>query len=416
MKKRIFLTFVLLGIILTIKAQSNFQEGYIVNLQQDTVWGYVNYSSTLLNEKKCSFKGSGQENPTAYEPTEIVAYGINKIRHYESRFVYLEKEEAKFVFIEKIIKGRISLYRYDKNFYIQKEDTALISLKKKILKGVYKGAKKVNINTNKHVGVLSYLMSDKPELKKDIQRVLLSESSLTNLITSYNSKIGAPSIAFKSNLKWTKFQFNVMGGYLFSKLNIVSNEHGIDYLFDNWDLAYSPTFGASIDISSPRLNERVKLTVGGNYYYAKYLAHHIQQEVNQEIRSNVNLEVSTISIPFGIRYTMPINRLDFNFGIGLAVGFALKQTSNIKQDIINSDVTEYYTKSNFLNTKRQESYWLSFGIEKAITTQLDGIIEFRLDKGRGLSEEIILEEESYDYKTWIYPHTTNVQILIGIQF
>lgn len=411
-KHFILITLLLSG--LNLFSQSNFKEGYIVNLQGDTLKGYVDYNTASQNTKRCTFKLSIEGKSTIYTPTEISSYSIVGVRHFDSR--YLEVADNNKVFIEKIISGNISLFKYHNSFFVQKNDTVLIPLERKVLKNVYKGAKKGNINTNKHLGILLFLMNDKPELKSEIGRTLLNERSLTDLISKYNMKIGGPSQAFKSNLKWTKFQFSLKGGYLFSKLKINSNEHGIDYLLNGWDLAYAPTVGVSVDISSPRLYERVKLTIGGNYYYTNYLTQHIQEEGNQEIRSNVKLEISTISIPLGLKYTIPINTFDLNFGIGIAFTITQEQTLELEQDIINGDVTSYYTRSNFLDTRRQESYWLNMSINKPITNKLDGIIEFRIDKGRGISEEIIFEDESYAYRTWVYPHTTNIQILIGIQF
>ncbi len=416
MTKRTIFILLLFGLIFNLKAQNNFRKGYIVNFEHDTITGYVNYNTSLVNQRKCIFKKSLDDEPVEYTPPQLIAYGISNFRHYESKVLTLENSTEKRVFIEKIVSGKISLFKYNKIFYVQKEDTLFFSLEKKVVKNVYKEGKKGNIYINNHIGILLYLMSDKPELKNDINRTVLSERSLTSLISKYNLLMGAWNNTYKSSLKWTKFQFNIMGGYFFSKLHIISNEHGIDYLLDSWDAAYGPTFGASIDISSPHLNDRFKITVGASYFTTNYYAYHLQENASHKMISHVALHISTIGIPFGMKYTLPFKTVDLNFGIGLAVGLPLTQTSRLGQDIIQDNVTEYYSKENFLSTKRQETYWLSFGASKAIATKIDGFIEFRLEKGRGISDEITVEEESYDYKTWIYPHTTRPQLLIGISF
>lgn len=415
MKKTIIITFLLIITNTGLYAQSNFKVGYIVNLIQDTIKGYIDYNSSTSNEKICVFKKILNDTLINYSPSEIMAYGIQNLRYYESRFVNLNKEGYKHVFIEKIVQGKISLFKYDQELFVQKNNTNLIQLENNKIEGIEKEGRPGVVRSNKYVGILSYLTNDRPEMYKEVQRVVLSEQSITNILEKYNAAIGGPNIIFKSNLPWTKIQIGLAGGYNFSNLNIVSNEYGIDYLLNGWDLAYAPTFSAFIDIASPRLNERFKFTIGASYFYAKYLTY-AENETVVITYSDVKIEISAISIPIGIRYTLPINKIDLNFAAGITRSFAIKQSSKLEQDINRNGIIEYYTKSDFLDNKTQGSYWLSIGLSKAINSKMDGLFEIKYERGNGYNEEIIVEEESYDYKTWVYPNITNFQIMLGIRF
>lgn len=414
MKKIIYITLLLLITNATLFAQSNYQEGYIVNLTQDTIKGYIDYTSSIANEKKCDFKIALADETTSYSPAEIMAYGINNHRYYESRYVNFNKAGYRQVFIEKIIEGRISLFKYNETFFVQKDNTTLIQLENNKTQ-IEKKDRTWLVYSNQYIGTLVHLTKDKPEMHKDVQNCVLTERSLTNLLEKYNSIIGAPNIIFKTDLPWTKIQIGLNGGYTFSNLNIVSNEYGVDYLTNAWDLAYAPAFNAYIDIASPRLSEKFKFTLGANYFYAKYLKYYIQDKFEGKTYSDVKIEINAISIPIGIRYALPIKSIDLNFSTGIAYSFIIKQKTNLEQDIVKSGSVETNSVPNFLNNKNQSSYWLSIGLSKAINPKMDGLIEFKFERGNGYSNEVFLEEY-LENANWVYPHISNFQIMFGLRF
>ncbi len=50
------LCLVLLFACASVKAQSNYQKGYVITSQKDTIHGLVNYRTTVDNMVKCQFK------------------------------------------------------------------------------------------------------------------------------------------------------------------------------------------------------------------------------------------------------------------------------------------------------------------------------------------------------------------------
>ena len=59
----------------TVFAQGNYKEAYIITLQNDTVYGFVDFSTDENNSKQCNFKKTlSATDVTQYAPGEIYGY------------------------------------------------------------------------------------------------------------------------------------------------------------------------------------------------------------------------------------------------------------------------------------------------------------------------------------------------------
>ena len=100
-----------------------FLPGFIITLENDTIYGGVANQQDLINVKKCSFKDSLGEI-TIFQPNDIFGYKFNDGRYYISKKLENGNLE-KSVFLEYLVKGVIDLYYYpsnegDKYFCLQK--------------------------------------------------------------------------------------------------------------------------------------------------------------------------------------------------------------------------------------------------------------------------------------------------------
>ena len=72
-RKTIENTFLIISLTLitTASAQENYIEGYIINMNNDTIFGYINYQNWEKDPNKVQFKTAPDKEPVSYKPMEI---------------------------------------------------------------------------------------------------------------------------------------------------------------------------------------------------------------------------------------------------------------------------------------------------------------------------------------------------------
>ena len=103
-----------------LKAQTDFREGFIIDLKNDTLIGEINYRGDILMGEVCLFKSNKDGTITKFEPKDILGY-----RYKDDRYFITKQIENKPVFLEFLIKGKINVF-YLRNkggdhYFIEKE-------------------------------------------------------------------------------------------------------------------------------------------------------------------------------------------------------------------------------------------------------------------------------------------------------
>lgn len=92
-------------------AQSDFREGYIINNENDTTYGLIDYRGSMRSSKHCTFKSDDASEQIKYSPSEIAGYRFTDNKYYVSRTVKRE-EGASVFFLEFLINGKVDIYFY----------------------------------------------------------------------------------------------------------------------------------------------------------------------------------------------------------------------------------------------------------------------------------------------------------------
>lgn len=126
--KKIFtssLLTLILGVSHLVMAQSNFQQGFIITLKNDTIYGLVDSRVDQKQALLCSFKKDRKAPVEKYKPGEIYGYRFLNGKYYVSKQVKINGED-KMLFLEYVVNGIADLYfakyKNRNSFYIQKED------------------------------------------------------------------------------------------------------------------------------------------------------------------------------------------------------------------------------------------------------------------------------------------------------
>lgn len=372
-------------------AQYDFREGFYIAHSQDTINGFINYEESIVNLNRFRFKKQRQDLYEILYPADVKAYGFRGDKFFESAKVAGESSK---VFLEVLVKGEASLYKYDGRFFIKSE-------KDQILHELLIKDKEVQINgktyyseSKYHMGVLKYVMSDCAEVGNEIASVKVIEKSLTKLVVKYNNCMGGAQQVFKETKAWVNVSLEPGIGMVHSRL---------DETF--WDpfqggkkrvtrgafrQSFRPFAGVTADFSSPRIIERISLQLGLFYFQSEYLS-------APDSKKETEIDLKELKLPFSIRYSYKIQQVVPYVNAGGAFSVFLSDTENT----VNS--------RTFVTAPNQFGVWGGLGAQRKLSKSSKAFFEIRYERTNTLVGK---KNESANTKLNIYHFYT----LIGLKF
>ncbi len=97
----------------TLNAQNDYRKGYILTLNQDTVFGEIRFRGDMANSLKCTFKDN-TGFIRDYKPDEIKSYRYLNGKYYISKIVKNDNATVN-LFAEYLVQGKKNLYYYRNN-------------------------------------------------------------------------------------------------------------------------------------------------------------------------------------------------------------------------------------------------------------------------------------------------------------
>jgi len=384
----------------------DYRKGYVVTNAGDTLSGSVSYRDGHKAFKFCNFKSSEAQSATTYEPGAIRAYGFFNDKVFQSREIVLEGK-SNTVFLELIVRGHASLFKFANTFFIEKDSSGLQQLKNEVKEVVVNGKPALQ-ETHQYIGTLNMLLFDCSELSKAVHDIQLNEKALTTLIMDYNRCKGHKNIIYKAKKPWTKLVVGVTAGLNISRLNV---NPSIEYpaLQSNFSDYKSAITGISFDVFSPRINERLSLHGDVFYVRSKYYQYDRYQPYVTIERDYVTIDLQQIKIPIGIRYTFPTSGFSPYFNIGVSSTFNFRWRSQWIQEIESIYTIETFTNNPLIIPNQQFGIWGSCGVVKSITNKLNAFVELRYEQTNGISHG------ASDKHLEFISKITNIQLLIGIR-
>ena len=215
-----YITFILLFCfsLLTVQsiyAQENYQPGYVILENGDTISGMIKYQERNRRSVRCQLKKTDTKEVIEYTPYQIKAYYINN----EGYFIAKELEGKKR-FFEFLIDGKINIYflrdDFGKRYFIENEELGFTELSYKE-DFVQKDGKTYRSESKRHQGILTYYMKDAPELTDKILSMSKPEhKSLIGLVLEYHDIAGKNEtcILYGNIKKQYKIFFHIAGGLM----------------------------------------------------------------------------------------------------------------------------------------------------------------------------------------------------------
>ena len=403
MKRAIFLS-VLFCITLISNGQSDFREGFVINQNQDTIFGQIKYKEANSNYHYCQFKGLDSQDIISYKAGEILGYGFKNDKYFESKKIEAVDQTSETVLLEVLIRGMVTLYKYDKVFYIEKGSYGLLKLSNKTTTETAGGAVTETESRN-YIGILSVLLSDCTEISSGITRTSYGEKSFTDLIEKYNKSMNSPVVIYKDKKPWVHARFGIAGGLINSGIVLEASTNLFDHL-GPFGRSNSPLGGISFEILAPRFNE--KISVHSDFLFSKsnYDSFNEEDMFGKNTKNYVTIDMTHLKIPIGLRYTFQGKKLSTFLNIGLSETFTLSSKSDWIQEVRYVTLFDTYQDKALVISKSEPGIWGGAGISKSIGKGLNLNLEIRFEKTDGINGE--------DFLAVTKSNVTSFHFLIGI--
>lgn len=335
----------------TLFSQSDFRSAYVITLESDTIYGYIDFRGEVRNMRVCAFKASLDGVVKEYFPGEITGYRfVDDGKFFISKEVHTDWVNGT-VFVEFLFKGIANLYFYrnllQSAYFIEKDDGELIELNEEN-REVKQGSRRFSHRNKRYIGLLNYTFQESPELQNDIRKTTLSHRSLVNVTRKYH-EIVCPDddcIVFEAKIPTFKVRFAPFVDMSMTYLKI-SKYHSLDG-FD-FDPSIRPGIGLGLEIAMPRLNEKLSVCLSGQYKEDYlYGTREIISPYHTE-KNFVHLYTQNIYSKLGLKYTYPTGRVRPEVIAGFYHYYLLNRDTEGSKDFVyrgvvtsNSVEVEYF--------------------------------------------------------------------------
>ena len=183
--------------------------------------------------------------------------------------------------------------------------------------------------------------------------------------------MGSSYKEFKAAQKKTKFEYGVILGLSNSQIKRVSNN--IDFLDDSYT-SIDPTFGIVAAISSPRFNEKMAFQSEIHFNKSSFSSQVETKGLSSRTFHETQVDLSTISIPFSMRFNFPKQSFDFFIQVGAHTELYLEsRTKKISELILSREVLIQPKTSAFDVSSGSFGFWGGIGVLKTFNPVLAGV-------------------------------------------
>lgn len=375
MKKVLLIFFALLSF-LPLRAQTDFRPGYVVTYANDTLRGLIDYREGQKKYEACFFKRSPEATVEKFTAGAIQGYRFVHDKFFASKNIKSHADTFKTVFAEVIVHGEVSLFRYNDDFYVSKDTSALYRLANEKQIG-YSNGKRVMLESNRYIGVLNFLMSDCSAVKSGVQHAKLFERNLTELVEQYNRCHTGKPTTYKSGVPFMNASVGLLGGANVSHLSFGSGSSTDRPLGGTFQTSVTSAGGVFVDLSSPRVNQRIAFHVGILYAHSTYHSYRSHRRLYLTDRDYITLEEKRFQIPLGIRYSFPEKKYTPYISGGLVGSFNISSDSQWIRETEVDHVVETYERSDIRLGRSKTGVWAGFGIRRSLFPLADILLEFR---------------------------------------
>lgn len=376
-------------------SQIDFRPGYIVELNGDTVKGFVAYRKKKIDSREAAFRQSSKGPVTRYSPAQISAFGIYDIIAHRSVDLPPGAPDTGRAFAKVLTQGYYTLYRYQ-NLYLLDAHDSLITLPPPKNEPVGGPDSKVVKRVKRYIGILNYVLLD---CQQNANEASFSDAALVEVIDRYNAcKENKPMPNQK--YRGLNVDFMVFGGYSAAVMTY-------DYLRKVSFDGNNPTGGVGVELSYPRGFDKLRLSVEAVLIRRLYQGFWDQAFVNEMVRQDIFVNITSIRIPFGFRYNLkaPDATPYFRGGLSWEPRISSSVRTIEERELNTGEVLTREFDGGF-DYKNPKGFWLAAGYNKRLVSAYELFAEVRYTMTQGYVGSALIDDSrnrSFDF-------------LVGIRF
>lgn len=434
-----FILILSLIVSLGVMGQDNFKKGYVITLENDTLFGKINDAGGFKNSRLCTFKPSKKHKVTEYLPGEIKGYRMYNDKYYASKPVG-DKEGTKYKFVEVIIEGPVSLFHdrksTEKAFYIQKKDSDLVRLVYEVGQLRYKpedGASVIysptyTVHNRLYQDNLYNFFSDSKKIQDRVPATDYDAKSLSTITKDYIAERyhSLDGISFERNLKMYRPHVGIYGGMQLTDIEFFPSKLG-KYSKAEPHSIYAKRFntypvGIFVNFPFPMLNDKLSFQLEFTGNWMNY--DEIYDESTSLNEDTVAVSTKSFGIPLMIKYDLFRGFITPSIGIGKSFNFVYdSEITGFNKEVPDPDELGVNVKSNELIVHPvQKGGWFGqAGISFKLSPGLALFADVRYTYLKSLIIEKGLENASYNtlYDKMHYAkafRTDYYTLLVGLKF
>jgi hypothetical protein len=325
MKFEVLLFAGLLFTTVLLNAQTDFQPGYIIKTNGDTLIGEIDYRGDILMGKVCRFKLNKNDKEIIYSPDDINEFKFNESKYYVSREVKGQK-----VFLQFLIKGKINVFsqrdQIGDHFFIEKAGLGLTELPYEEVM-MYKENTPYEYKSKTHIGLLNIYMQDAPEFQSRIANMNKpKERWLIELAEDYHNRVckDEECIIFEKKLSLLSVNLEFIAGV--NNFRKGSDEY---YFYKRDGKQNYFQAGVVANFWMPRVNEKLYLRTG--FLYSTFESNNASKKylkIPIQVKYIYPKGIFRPNLAYGINLYRP-----FNYTVSITPGLNIKITKSLSIEI-----------------------------------------------------------------------------------
>lgn len=394
----------------SIHAQVNFQSGFIIDNNHDTIKGFIDYQNWDINPNTIKFKPDEGSIAKNYATGDIKGFGVDG-KIYNSSILpleeclYDEKEVKTFekykyrtdtVFLQVLIKGEKNLYIFKNKdskvyFFIGQEGNYQWLIYRSYFEKQYDNVfEKMD---EKYKGQLNLYFQDCPRLQERIARVEYNSRALISLFNEYY-KCDQREITYQYKVSKFRPEYGFIGGLSLAELKFQGADNFSSITRSIYPTSRNITFGVFYGYVFPQKIK--KFTFHNELLFNSYKSSSVfVNSPGSDIYSVSTSSIGNSSFRLYtlLRYQIPFKSMFLYINGGITNGFSISQTNELRvEDHVFSMVSTSEGKALDYPQKWDKGYVLGFG---SIIKRLS--CELRMGNANGMSSYLHLKSHVNQY-------------------
>ena len=337
----------------------NWQPGFVIVNEADTLFGEINFRIPRLNQEQAVFRADANSPVQTFSPGEIAGYRIMPDgKFFVSRTIEIDGR-PRLVFVEFLVQGMLNLFYFEGSrqsfYFFEDENGEMFSITREDFSN---NRRNLARDDNRFDGMIRYRFQELAPIAQYPQRFGFNQRSMINVARMYHDltcPIGSECIIFETQRPDAN-RFKVR---LTPYIAVENNVFGFVYQ----DIAVRRTtsrsrpamaLGAELEMFSPQFSKNFRFfadmsisRINHTFEYINYReVHRIIGNIAHRYYFNKKFDFYPLTANIGIRYAYPIGRftpkVSFGFSYRYFFGNASTSAFRVTNNTIYSNPTDFF--------------------------------------------------------------------------